>query len=50
MKKTSGKIASILAAAVLFSSLAGCATTPQQGSQHVKCPACGYEFEMPAGK
>lgn len=30
--------------------LAGCATTggPMHGDETVKCPACGYEFNVPS--
>ncbi len=28
--------------------LAGCATTGMEGKSRVKCPSCGYEFEIPA--
>jgi hypothetical protein len=47
MNKTLGKIASLLAAAMFLTSLAGCAT-PQKDTVRVKCPACGYEFQVPA--
>jgi hypothetical protein len=49
MKRTIGKISSLMAAVILVTSLVGCAT-PQKETTMVKlkCPACGYEFQAAA--
>lgn len=46
MKQSLGRLAPLLAAAFLFASLSACAA-PQKRMKRVKCPACGYEFEVP---
>ena len=33
---------------LMVMSLAACATTKSMDGMKVKCPACGYEFEVPA--
>jgi hypothetical protein len=43
------RLTSLLTALMLVVSLAACATTPREESVRVKCPACGYEFDAPAG-
>jgi transcription elongation factor Elf1 len=42
------KLVVLLVAAVLLASLSACATKAQKSTTRVKCPACGYEFEVPA--
>jgi len=44
MKKVSAVILSLL----LVMSLAACAKTMDGEKARVKCPACGYEFDVPA--
>jgi len=34
--------------ALLTLGLIGCAATNPGGTQQVKCPACGYQFDVPA--
>jgi hypothetical protein len=43
------RLTSLLTALMLIVSLAACATTPRDETVRVKCPACGYEFDAPAG-
>jgi hypothetical protein len=43
------RLTSLLTALMLVVSLAACATTPRDETIRVKCPACGYEFDAPAG-
>lgn len=43
------KLVTLLMVAVLAVSLSACATTKGGGATKIKCPACGYEFEAPAG-
>jgi hypothetical protein len=42
------KLVTLLMVTVLAVSLSACATTKNGGTK-IKCPACGYEFEAPAG-
>lgn len=42
------KLVTLLMVTVLAISLSACATT-KGGTTKIKCPACGYEFEAPAG-
>jgi hypothetical protein len=49
MKKPLVQIAPLLATAMLITSLVGCTTTPKKETERVKCPACGYEFQVPTG-
>ena len=42
------KLVTLLMVTVLAVSLSACATT-KGSTTKIKCPACGYEFEAPAG-
>lgn len=42
------KLVTLLMVTVLAVSLSACATTKGSATK-IKCPACGYEFEAPAG-
>lgn len=44
------RLVMMLAMVVLVFTLAGCATTGSKGHEDtaVKCPACGYEFNVPS--
>jgi len=42
------KLAALSVIAMLALSLGACAGTKSGGTMKVKCPACGYEFEVPA--
>ncbi|WP_172399624.1 hypothetical protein [Geothermobacter hydrogeniphilus] len=41
------KLVVLLVAGVLALSLAACAQKASSEKVRVKCPACGYEFELP---
>lgn len=42
------KAISMLLLVLFAASLTACATTTGTDAQRVKCPACGYEFDVPA--
>jgi len=42
------RLISFVLLAVLALSLSACAGMSKQKTSHVKCPACGYEFDTPA--
>ncbi|WP_172399623.1 hypothetical protein [Geothermobacter hydrogeniphilus] len=42
------KFAALILTVMLALSLAACATTKGGENMKVKCPACGYQFEVPA--
>ena len=42
------KIISLVVMAMLALSLSACAGMGKKETTRVKCPACGYEFEVPA--
>jgi predicted small secreted protein len=42
------RIKMLLGMIVVAAVLAGCATTGGMEGQKVKCPACGYEFNVPS--
>jgi len=41
------KIALLISSLLAVALLAGCATTGKTSTTKVKCPACGYQFEVP---
>lgn len=41
------KLVVLLMTAMMVMSLSACAKKAEQGMTRVKCPACGYEFEVP---
>lgn len=41
------KIAIMAVVVMLSFSIAACATKSSEAKTRVKCPACGYEFEVP---
>ncbi len=43
------KLVSLLLVVLFAVSAVGCAKFRADEKTRVKCPACGYEFEMPAG-
>jgi hypothetical protein len=49
MRELLKRLTSMATALLLVVSLAACATTPRDETVRVKCPACGYEFDAPAG-
>lgn len=42
------KMSMLLLAGFVALTLAGCAATGTGQTMKVKCPACGYQFDMPA--
>ena len=44
------KLVSLFLAATLVLALSACASVGKKGVTRVKCPACGYEFEVPANQ
>ncbi|BCR03050.1 hypothetical protein DESUT3_01190 [Desulfuromonas versatilis] len=42
------KLITLVLVSMLALSLSACATTKGGDKARVKCPACGYEFEVPA--
>jgi len=42
------KVVSLVLATMLAISLSACASMSKKEGTRVKCPACGYEFEVPA--
>lgn len=49
MKERFRKLTSMVTALLLVVSLASCAALKKEEAVRVKCPACGYEFEVPMG-
>jgi len=43
------KLLILVTAGILAISLTACAKKMETEKTRVKCPACGYEFEVPAG-
>lgn len=41
------KLVTLVLAAMMVVSLSACATHAKKKTIHVKCPACGYEFDVP---
>lgn len=41
------KMISLVVLAILVSSVSACTGVRKESQARVKCPACGYEFEVP---
>lgn len=42
------KLVALVVMTMLALSISACAPMGKKGTTRVKCPACGYEFEVPA--